>query len=825
MRVAGPGSGLGAVRQLLDSLAAAESSPEPLVQPGDAWFSTVRHNDPGEIGQRLYWALAGLAARQPLVIAVDDVHWCDAPSLRFLGHLVRRLHHLPVLLVLSHDPAEWSEKDALHGEVLNAPERTVWRVRPLSRPETEELCRRHLGDASAPVVDACLEITDGVPYLVIEALRVTAARQPDSDPAQALRDCAPSPVAAAALARGARHGAETARALRALSVLRAPVPPRVAIRLLDLEPTAAADQLALLKRLSYLPSGDDVLVVPPVVRHAVRQTLTPSERHQADSRAALVLAGSEEALRDAAWHLLDTYPAGDARHAEILHTVASRMLSDGRYEDAALLLRRALAEPPAPDREPETLADLGTAELYRDSPSAIGHLRAAAEAETSPETRLRRILRLAHALAVTGRGEEADKALTAELERRSLRAGHELIRRASAEFLFIALSDDDVLRARTNGGHPGGSPASGSAAPGSPVSARSAADSRLPARAGRMSRAWRILSDAFACRPSGELVGTIHLALAHGLEPTDESGMGWLVTASILVWADDLDTADTVFGKAAAEADRWGAALPRATALWLNGLAAVHAGRLERARSLTVAAAELAADRPWDVWRPGPAMVAMRIAEEQDDTNHGLAPYIADLVNGPGDDLPGLWVGHLALAGRGRLRIVRGDVTGGLADLLAAGRRLTSIGCLNPAMSAWRSAAAQALLRLDRVDEAHELLAEELRLARQWAAPRALATALRRNGAARGGSAGQDDVAEALDVLAGDQLPLESARTLLVRGRLHRAARAHEMPATPSGRRTGWPSSAARTGCSDSSAKSCWRWADVPACHAPAAGC
>jgi DNA-binding CsgD family transcriptional regulator len=95
-------------------------------------------------------------------------------------------------------------------------------------------------------------------------------------------------------------------------------------------------------------------------------------------------------------------------------------------------------------------------------------------------------------------------------------------------------------------------------------------------------------------------------------------------------------------------------------------------------------------------------------------------------------------------------------------------------------MSAWRSAAAQALLRLDRTEEAHALLAEELRLARQWAAPRALATALRRNGAARGGSAGQDDVAEALDVLAGDQLPLESARTLLVQGRLHRAARVHD---------------------------------------------
>src|SRR6201996_4676562 len=32
----------------------------------------------------LYWLVANLAARQPLVLAVDDAHWADAPSLRWL---------------------------------------------------------------------------------------------------------------------------------------------------------------------------------------------------------------------------------------------------------------------------------------------------------------------------------------------------------------------------------------------------------------------------------------------------------------------------------------------------------------------------------------------------------------------------------------------------------------------------------------------------------------------------------------------------------------------------------------------------------------------
>jgi len=39
----------------------------------------------------LYWLIANLAARRPLVIAVDDAHWADAPSLRWLAHLAARI--------------------------------------------------------------------------------------------------------------------------------------------------------------------------------------------------------------------------------------------------------------------------------------------------------------------------------------------------------------------------------------------------------------------------------------------------------------------------------------------------------------------------------------------------------------------------------------------------------------------------------------------------------------------------------------------------------------------------------------------------------------
>ena len=68
----------------------------------------------------LYWLAANVAEDAPLLLVVDDLHWCDRPSLRFIGYLARRLagsHFLsrrkpphgrarfdPVLSPSSHEP-------------------------------------------------------------------------------------------------------------------------------------------------------------------------------------------------------------------------------------------------------------------------------------------------------------------------------------------------------------------------------------------------------------------------------------------------------------------------------------------------------------------------------------------------------------------------------------------------------------------------------------------------------------------------------------------------------------------------------------------------
>jgi hypothetical protein len=67
----------------------------------------------------LYWLCADLAERRPLCVVVDDAHWADAPSLRFLVFLAPRLEELPVALVVAARRAE-AEGDAAVLESLAA---------------------------------------------------------------------------------------------------------------------------------------------------------------------------------------------------------------------------------------------------------------------------------------------------------------------------------------------------------------------------------------------------------------------------------------------------------------------------------------------------------------------------------------------------------------------------------------------------------------------------------------------------------------------------------------------------------------------------------
>jgi hypothetical protein len=117
----------------------------------------------------LYWLCANLAAVSPLCLVVDDAHWADAASLRYLAFLLTRLEELDAALVVATRPPEARTDAELLTTLTTDSSADAIRLGPLSRAAVAELLGAGLGRAPDPnVVDTSLRVTRGRPFLVRE---------------------------------------------------------------------------------------------------------------------------------------------------------------------------------------------------------------------------------------------------------------------------------------------------------------------------------------------------------------------------------------------------------------------------------------------------------------------------------------------------------------------------------------------------------------------------------------------------------------------------------------------------------------------------------
>lgn len=128
--------------------------------------------EPASVGvlHGLYWVVAALVERQPFVLAIDDAHWADEPSLRFAHYLARRVDSLPVALLLTRRPGGAGDAFAAPAEVLT--------LGPLDEAAVGEV----LGSAAASPLDvgfvrACHHASGGNPFLLTELVRLLRSRR------------------------------------------------------------------------------------------------------------------------------------------------------------------------------------------------------------------------------------------------------------------------------------------------------------------------------------------------------------------------------------------------------------------------------------------------------------------------------------------------------------------------------------------------------------------------------------------------------------------------------------------------------------------------
>lgn len=702
----------------------------------------------------LYWLTVRLSERRPLLLAIDDLQWCDSSSLRFLAYLRSRFEGLALLIVCSARPAEREADTAALDTLLGDPTTVSLRPRALSENATSVLIGQRL--AATPdqaFAAACHRATGGNPLLLEELTKALAAEgaSPDAAHLAMLRDLGPSSVARTVLLRLRRLGPDATAAAQALAVLGDGADLAAVAALAELDVDRAGRAIASLARAEIVSAGLPLGFVHPLVAAAVYRDVLPGERELRHLRAAELLVDAHAPAEQVAGHLLPAPARGASWVVEQLAQAAAEASRKGAAESAASYLGRALAEPPTPARRAELSLALGHAELLRNGPATVEHLRGAYGLITDPEQRAVAAGMLGRALLFTGEGDEGIRIVheaAAALPDRC--AG--LRQQLEVFELFCVLLDAGDPRGlrrletyRTMPIEPGIGP--------------------------RMLAAISAHAWLYAGGPSDAISDLSLAALADGELITADSGLAATYPITNLTYADR-DDAEDWWELASADAHRRGSLLSiAAVTLWRGNALHRRGDLVDAEQSLRTC---LAATTQWGYHA--------KLSQMYCDAH--LAAVLRDRGDLPGarqalersrdpsrsDEGARQWLGsqlELLLAERSF------DDVLAVADDYAA--RFDHV-VRNPMDVPWRSLKALALDQLGRRDEAIELVAAEVEPARRWGAPGTVARTLRALGTVERED-GLGHLEEAVTVVAGSPARLEHAKALTALGAALRRAR------------------------------------------------
>src|SRR3954469_5409977 len=132
--------------------------------------------------------LRNVAAEQPLVLLLDDLHWADAPSLRLLQFLARELSDASILVVGTYRDVELGRRHPLSQALADLTRQGLVERVTLRGLSEHEVARFIEVTASIhpppPLVRAIHEETEGNPFFVSEIVNLLAAEGELEDPSR-----------------------------------------------------------------------------------------------------------------------------------------------------------------------------------------------------------------------------------------------------------------------------------------------------------------------------------------------------------------------------------------------------------------------------------------------------------------------------------------------------------------------------------------------------------------------------------------------------------------------------------------------------------------
>jgi DNA-binding NarL/FixJ family response regulator len=715
---------------------------EQPVLAGDAMHAAVRG---------LVWLVSNLGERAPAVLVIDDVHWADAPSLRWLALLARSLGELRVGVICAVRSGEPPAAPELLAELLaSAPEPPV-RPRALGPVATETLVRERLPAASAGFAHACHAVTGGNPFLLGALLTQLAADSvaPDDEAATRLGAFGSEQVARVIERQLARLPDGAGSLASAVAVLGPGAELRHAAGLARLERASAVRAADALRAAGLLEDGPGLTLAHPLIAGTLYTSLPPGERALRHADAASLLADERADPERIGLHLLRTEPVGDAATVATLRDAARRASARGAPQSAATYLRRAVAEPPASAAEDaDVRLELGLALAAYMQPEAFDLLHEAVAAATSVQ-RGAIALGGARALGLSGRFDPALQLCRQALEHAEAYPP-ELRERLEAELACNASLNASTVEemVRYTCERPDGPSAL---------------------------ELWRVLTAAgttFGNQPVATTMALLRPVLEREVLAAEPGSILWSMTMVLLIANDELGTAVAQSGALIDVARPRGWLMALTHGSMFRAMALIRAGEIRDAE----ADARLAFEYKLPV-SPAPAMLwclsfLVDALVEADDLAGADAVLTAARQQGapPAGALPAL----LLLQGRARLRLAQHQPERALADAREAAVRATELGVRHPVFASWRAEAAEALVTLGETTEAHRLAREQLELSEQLGTPGARGSALRV--LARTMTEPIPYLERAVEMLAGSPARLEHTRALVALGAALRRA-------------------------------------------------
>ena len=766
----------GVVRQLLEPCAARATvdrrrelfdGSAQLAAPILAASSPVAASSAGRFGEAvgpamhgLYWLAINLSERGPLLLCVDDAHWADAPSLRWLHYLARRLEGSPVGVVLAVRPGEPGADSDLLNAVAAEPITRLVQLEPLSVDGARAVVRHAIGpEADDQFCDACHAVTGGNPFLLRELAGALARDgvEPSAASVPHVRGLAPEAVTRSLVLRLARLPQAAGPLARAVAVLGGTASLRDAIALAELDEREGAHAADALAAVAILSSELPLEFRHPLLRAAVYRDLPAAERAIWHARAARILAAAGAQPERVAAQLLRAEPSGDAWVVGCLREAAGVAMGRGDPSTAIAFLRRAFVEPPRSDERVALIRELLRSSFLAADPHAGAGLGIdwVTEITNDPAALNETAFYLVMQLWVRGQASQALAVLEQARAAAANAGDHDVAIHLEVRWLMLSqmLPQEALQRLE-----------------------RHSSDIEPDSFAGRLlnaSVAW--YGSLAAGRSAAQTAQLARRAFANGRLVSeladDDLILGGYVLA--LLRTDDLEFCERVIERTRDEARARGSAPAAASASYYSGYLAHLRGDLMTAEGHIRAA--VTAFRQAGGIGTLPQLTALLVDTLTDRGELDLAQSELAAA-GMDDDIPEHWWFEPLRWSRGYLRLAQRRSHQAIEDLTGFGMRCERDGLAPTVTRPWASHVAPLLAASGDRERARRLADHELDQARAWGTPRVIGQALRGIGLVTDGPDGIELLRESARTLERSPARLEHARALIDLGAALRRA-------------------------------------------------